>query len=237
MIDEVFQVLKTIINKELRGNLTPSEFNLVAKQVQDSIFRGYFEDANRDKNKENRGQVNQNYANLSFIQRQRIDEFSFTAGLALTAPTDPPPAYSIFTLPADLYLIKHRGISSGNNIIDEAQGSHLLSMISSSVAPSSTFPVYERQGNLLRVYPNTILVADCRYLRNPLDPKWTFTVVSNSELFNIAAGDFQDFELNTSEFSRIVIEMLSYFGINIREPEVAKYAEALKRITEVKEEA
>ena len=85
--------------------------------------------------------------------------------------------------------------------------------------------------------PNTITTGvTCRYLREPLDPKWTFTDVSGTEMFNPSAVDFQDFELHTSEFPNIVIQMLSFFGINIREPMVTQYAEALKQKQTNKEE-
>ena len=69
MIDTIYQVLKTVANKELRGNLSPAEFNLVAKQVQERIFRGYFEDAARDKIKQTRKMIGKNFADLPLYQR------------------------------------------------------------------------------------------------------------------------------------------------------------------------
>jgi hypothetical protein len=244
MIDSIYQLLKTIINKELRGNVSPAEFNLIAKQVQEKIFRGYFEDENRDKNKQNRGFTNKGYSNLAFVQRQRIDDLSKIANVVPISVPAASTAYIEYTLPADLYLIKDRGVSDGNTVVDEVESSDLSFILSSTTtAPSATFPIYERYDNTLRVYPFIKSTAGdeaypltLRYLRLPNDPKWTYRVVSGSELFDNTAADFQDFELHESEYSNIVIEMLGYFGVNLREVDLAQYSEIQKNKQDSKEE-
>lgn len=229
MINTVYEILKTILNKELRGNVTPTEFNLIAKQVQEDIFRGYFEDEARDKYKEKTGRSGKGYANLSFNQRQRIDQFSKKEVLTFSTPN--------FILPTDLYLIKDNGIDFSGTVVEEMEGQYMSFMSKSIMAASETFPVYEQEGNLITILPSTITTGvTCRYLRLPLEPKWTYNVVSGVEMYNPSAGDFQDFELHVSEFSNIVIRMLSLFGINIREPEVMQYAEAIKNQSQAKEE-
>lgn len=229
MINSIYELLQTIMNKELRGNLSPTEFNLIAKQVQEEIFRGYFEDENRDKNREKRGLVSPGFSNLPFNQRQRIEQF---AAKALLIYTDP-----IFTLPADLYIIKDNGLDYNGIVIDEMESQYVGFSAGSLLAPSTSFPTYEQIGDSIVVAPATIIDGiTCRYLKVPTDPKWTYQIVSNSPLFNPSAGDYQDFELHPSEFSNIVVRMLSYFGVNIREPEVTKYAETLKQKEEIREE-
>lgn len=231
MIDTIYQLLKTIVNKELRGNLSPAEFNLIAKQAQDKIFRGYFEDANRDKIKENRGLTSKNFAHLSLYQRQRIEQFSAQATLVFNATT------TRFDLPTDLYFIKDNGIDYNGNVVDEIESSDITFLSSSLANASEVFPVYERFDTDIIVLPTTILLnVTCRYLKVPADPKWTYTEVSGVEMFDNTLADFQDFELHVSEFTTIVIIMLSYFGINIRETEVTQYAEALRQKQAIKEE-
>ena len=149
MIDNVFQTVKTIVNKELAGNLTPTELNKLAKLAQDEIFSSYFEDINLLKNKQNRGLTNLNNANLPQKVRQKIDIFSTTAIITEGS--------GLYTLPTDLYFIEDRGIIYGNEtVVDEAQKSELPFLNSSIAAPSTTFPVYERLGNDIKIYPNTI---------------------------------------------------------------------------------
>lgn len=231
MIDTVYQIVKTVLNKELRGNLVPDEFNKLAKQAQDTIFNNYFVDANLYKNKQNKGLINTNHANLSQQIRQKINQFNSIDNLAYDDINEN------FTMPDDLFYINDNGLLYNNNVIEEAQASEFGFLSSSCAAPSETFPVFEEYKGFIKVYPSTIIDSvSCRYLRKPLDPKWTYTVVLGTEMFNNAIVDFQDFELHVSEMPNLVIEILSLSGINIRETEVAQYAEALKRIVEVKKQ-
>ena len=230
MIDIVYQLLKTIVNKELRGNVTPAEFNLIAKQVQDRIFRGYFEDVNRDKVKENRGLTSQNYGNLPLYQRQRMDVFSATVPLpTLVSPIK-------FFIPSDLYLIKENGVTTSGRVIQEMEVADNAYLQNSLAASSSTFPTYTQIGTEIVVTPNVFTSITLQYFRKPTNPKWTYSIIGGTAMFNNGAVDFQDFELNESEFPNIVIQMLSFFGINIRETEVTQYAEALKQKQDNKEE-
>ena len=227
MIDLIFQVVQTISNKELRGNLTPSEFNFLSTQVQNKIYREYFPELEKQQYKENRGYGGIGLANMPIKTREKIDIFSKTATLA----------YSVdrFVLPADLYHIKQRGISYLGAPIDEGQSSRSALKQSSKTASSITFPQYHREGNDLIITPSTIVDnVTCKYIRQPLAPKWTYQIVSNSELFDNTAVDFQDFELHPSEMDNIAIEILSLLGINIRDLEVMKYAEGVKKSEEVK---
>ena len=46
-VNDVYQTVLTILNKEQRGYMTPFEFNKIAAQVQLEIFERYFEDINQ----------------------------------------------------------------------------------------------------------------------------------------------------------------------------------------------
>jgi len=229
MIDIIYQIIKTILNKELRGNITPDEFNKIAKQVQDEIVEEYFGDINAQQNKRNRGLVNIGHSSLTKLISQKIDIFRKTSVLVYDEP--------VFELPDDMYFIEENGIVSGGNVVEESKTANLAYMTSSLGAPSSTFPVFKMEGNGIIVYPTSIVSGvSCTYIRRPLDPKWTYTSIGNVELFDDTINDYQDFELHVSELSNIVIRMLSYLGINIREADVVQYAESLKQKEEIKEQ-
>lgn len=231
MIDLIYQIIKVVLNKELRGNITPDEFNKIAKQVQDEIYVEYFTDANMQQNKENRGLTNKNYANLSQLIRQKIARFHKLGTLTHNATT------LNFDLPTDLYYIEDNGLLYNTNVIEEARGADFGFLSSSLAAPSVTFPVYENYMDAVRVYPSEIITGvSCRYLRKPADPKWTYTSVGDVELFDDTIIDYQDFELHISELPNITINMLSYLGINIKEAEIVQYAETLKKTEENKEQ-
>ena len=41
-VNDVYQTVLTILNKEQRGYITPQEYNLLANQAQMAIFESYF---------------------------------------------------------------------------------------------------------------------------------------------------------------------------------------------------
>jgi hypothetical protein len=49
-------------------------------------------------------------------------------------------------------------------------------------------------------------------------------MVNGSPLFNQSANDYQDFELTTSDFPKLVIKICEYAGTSIREQEVVANA-------------
>lgn len=223
MIDTVYKVLQAILNKEQRGHVTPTEFNLMAKQVQEKIFREYFTDENRDKNRENRGLVNKGFSNLPKNQRERIGQFVKSGTISISS--------GIYALPTDLYFIGDDSVTiSATGKVVEEMDIHSTGYTSLSIAaPTATYPVYEYYENGIKVLPATVTGdLNIKYVKLPSDPNWTYTVVSGKELFDVSNGSYQDFELHPSEFSNIVMEMASLFGINLREAEVTAYAEQIK---------
>lgn len=230
MIDTIYKTLLTIINKENQGYLSPTEFNLIAYQVQHEIYRGYFEDYNRDKNKDNRGLTNSGYGNLPDQDSQRIEIFSAVANLTGTN--------GVFTLPSDVYLLEDEGIcTTEGKIVDKVSQKDIRRLQCSEAHPTETYPVYTQAGDTITVSPDTITDLEVGYLREPLVPKWTYVVINGKELYDPTNPSFQDFELHPSEFSNIIHRMLSYFGINLRESEVIQYAESLKQQKEIHDES
>lgn len=222
MIDLIYKTLLTIINKENQGYVSPTEFNLIANNVQNEIFRSYFEDENRDSVRENKGYVNKGYANLAFNERQRIIQFSSKTNISKVNGE--------FILPNDLYLIEDDGVlSDSGKIIQEVEKGSIGYLLNSSASPSSIFPVYEQYVDRLDVYPSTIDSLTLRYVRMPKKPTWTYFITgTGGQLYDPSNSSFQDFELHVSEFSNIVNRMLTYFGINLREQEIVQIAETLK---------
>lgn len=234
MLDTIYQVLLTIINKEQQGYVSPTEFNLLAHNVQQEIFRGYFDDINLDVNRANKGMVNRGYANLPFNERQRIDQFASIATINQSG--------GAFPLPEDIYFIEDDGVLTGtgqtypNRVIDEVERRSTGYVNLSLSAPTPLYPTYERREDSIIVTPSSITQVIMRYIRTPKFPNWTYFVLPNAEpAFNAADVSYQDFELHPSEFSNIVLRMLSSFGLNLREADVVKVAEALKDKMTIKE--
>lgn len=231
MIDSAYQTLQTIVNKEQDGYVTPSEFNHLAKQVQEDIFRSYVEDLNRDQNKENRGFSNLGVANLVDMQTQRLEPFIVTPGAIAQAGGSYP-------LPSDLYMLPEDAIrTDAGKIIEKIPSYKKNYMALSGAAPSALFPVGYIEGADLTVLPSTYTdPVTITYIKRPSDPQWAYTALPNGDpAYN--ESNSTDFELHISEFPNIVVKMLAYFGITMREGEVIQVAESLKQQRTVREES
>jgi len=108
---------------------------------------------------------------------------------------------------------------------------------SNLTTPSSIFPsyvmnnqVFGQNQSVITMYPvsiNTYGQVVCTYFRYPRDPKWTYITLFNGEpAFDQSQPDYQDFELMLEDEYKLVMKILQYCGISIRETEVAQYAMA-----------
>ena len=105
---------------------------------------------------------------------------------------------------------------------------------SNLTTPSNSFPSYVLNNQVLgsndaviTMYPQTINTYGqvvCTYFRYPKDPKWTYITLFNGEpSFDQSQPDYQDFELPLEDEFKLVMKILQYCGISIREIEVAQY--------------
>ena len=104
-----------------------------------------------------------------------------------------------------------------------------ITMLNSSLLtkPNDTFPSYTLEGEILKLYPNTISrfgQVESVYFRHPKVPKWTYSTLTNGEpVFNQSQSDYQDFELPEEDGYKLSMKILQYCGISIRESEVVQF--------------
>lgn len=104
MINTVRNTVLSVLNKNNYGYLSPSDFNLFAKQAQLDIFESYFYQYNYQINKENSRVSGTGIADIRKGIEEAIDTFSVTKGLNLNEEN----SYflpSRFTTGDDYYLI------------------------------------------------------------------------------------------------------------------------------------
>ena len=110
---------------------------------------------------------------------------------------------------------------------------------SNLTGPTKQYPAYVLEGNNITAYPTTISgVADLQtqYVRYPKDPKWTYQSLSGGQpIFDQSQADYQDFELPLSDETDLVIGILKYAGLSIRELEIVQAADAQQK-TEIIQE-
>ncbi len=110
---------------------------------------------------------------------------------------------------------------------------------SNLTAPTTQYPAYVLEANNITAYPTTISgVADLQtqYVRYPKDPKWTYqTLTGGQPLFDQSQADFQDFELPLSDETDLVVNILKYAGLSIREAEVVQAATTQENLETIQE--
>ena len=93
------------------------------------------------------------------------------------------------------------------------------------IAPTETYPVYLYEDKKLYLYPKTIASdITISYLRKPLDVIWNFTIPSGQNYYQYNPTNSTDFELSKTEQTNIILKILLYSGIVIRDPSVIQVA-------------
>lgn len=235
MIDSVRQTVLSILNKNNYGYISPSDFNLYAKQAQLEIFESYFTDLNDTINAENARMSGTEYADMSKGISEAINVFSVTNPLTQNAA-------NVFFAPSltttgDDYYLLNKVLAGG---IEAEPVSHSkITMLNASLltAPSTQFPAYTLQGDSITVFPASFNQPGdivCQYIRYPFDPKWTYTQIPSggtpaggAPVFNPSASlGYQDFELPIEDEPRLVYRILQMAGMSIREADIYKFADA-----------
>ena len=219
-VDTVYQRVQSILNKENRGYLTPQEFNLFANQAQLEIFEQYFFDLNQY---ERLPKKDTEYSNLVKTINERTSKFKTSATLTFTT--------SYFEMPSDMHKLG-TVIYNSTTPVEEIDQKNLLEYtLSPLTAPSTTNPVYIQNIQTtssvwsIVVYPSSIQsLITATYIRKPAEADWAYQTVVGNALFD--SSNSTNFELHDSEEPNLVIKILLYAGLSIREGEIAQLADA-----------
>jgi len=211
-IDRIYKTILMFTNSDIRGNVKPTDLRLALYDVINEIVEEYFYEVNRMINRESRGLINGGLENLPDRIREKILYFLVEdVSLTYNAP--------YFTLPTNLRYIDSVYYDNVNEVefCKHNKEFKLLLNYADSL-PSVTTPIGLLVGSKIKIAPTAIVdKITISYLRKPLIPNWTYTVVGGSELFNPSAPDFQDVDLHPSEENKVVLKTLQRFGINLKE--------------------
>ena len=230
-VDIVYKTVLLILNKEQRGYMTPDEFNKIGSQVQREIFEAYFEDLNQQVRIP---QTEMEYSDRVAITDEKIAEFKVENAATHTTG-------GIFTLPSDLYRLGSATYQPTGPYPVELQrvGRADFYNIRKSplTRPTTNHPVYLYEDNQLLVYPNTINAdVSVQYVKKPEDVNWAFTTGSLGQLL-FDSANATDFELHNSERTEIILKILLYQGIVIRDPQIIQVAAQKAQQEEVNEKS
>ena len=240
-INTVYTTVLYILNKEQRGYITPAEFNSLATQVQEEIFESYFPDGNQlnrpnQQNIQNDTEFFNMFKNNAYKLYPFEEEASFTYNAAndgwiyggsrplynigevistynTTSPQSNGPRYDSIT------QVSSR--SDYNEItrskLTEPTAQYPLEYITNvAIAPSTIRQVF------MKIFPKPdSVIANC--IVNPTNPNWAFTIGSLGQyLYNNTAS--VDFQLDISEQTNIITNILKYAGVIIRDQEIIQTA-------------
>ena len=241
-VNTVYQTVLMILNKEQRGYMTPTEFNTVATQVQLEIFEKYFDDLNQ--------QLRVPQADTDYADRQEnIDEKLAIFKTFGDATYTTVGGLSYFVLPtSDTYGNVVSFYRLGNVLYNDEKVVQRLDRHefyyanqSRLTKPSTINPAYLYENQKLFIKPTTITdKIKVDYIRKPNDIIWGFTpgsvgqYVWNNTPYSLSnPTGSTDFEIHESEQTEVILKILLYSGIIIRDPEVVQTAAALVQADEV----
>ncbi len=214
-VNTVYQTVLLILNKEQRGYITPAEFNKLATQVQLEIFENYFQYENRQyRVPDNESEYSDRYKNVD----EKIAIFKETSPSA-TSPvnivtTINPTGNKFYKLGT----VIHNGIE-----VQKTQSNDLLYVDNSPLtSPTSKYPLYTLANNTITTYPG--LDVTFTYLRKPANPEWAYTVDVPTGGYIYDQGSSTQFELHATEQTDVIIKILMYSGVVIRDPQIIQTA-------------
>ena len=217
-IDQVYKTVLTVINKEQRGYITPDEFNNLANQAQQEIFEGYF--GNKHRALLSKPMADDDFADTAMNIEEKItffDQFTSLDAGTLNGKN------GFYAYPENFYRLGI--ISVSGRQADEVSHKDILYVnLSPLTAPTVEQPVYTRHEGGIFAYPlDDISSIDMTYIRRPNDANWGYMDAPTGEpIYNPETSI--DFELHPSEQSELVVKILGYAGVVIREPDVTNIA-------------
>ena len=210
-IDNVYQKVLVIANKEQRGYITPQEFNMLADRAQLEIFNDYFNDVKTAYHK----------AKNQTKHSDELDMLSEKLAVHKTVGSD------TFTSPGNLSIANSIRLSSlyytypaGSNYrvyFEELDTNEFHTRTANPLSrPTKDRPVYYRTSSGgIKTWPRlgTGTSFSYEYYAKPEQPNWAYVVVNEKALYN--AGASTDFDLHWSEEENLVNKILEMAGIII----------------------
>ena len=216
-INNVYQKVLAIANKEQRGYITPQEFNLFANQAQMEIFEQYFYDLNQFSRILGNDTT---YADMITLLNEKIDVFEkFRQDVTMSSG-------GVGTLPTHYRIGELSYNNSGTYVqIQKVNQNDLNHHINSPLLnPSVSRPIYiNTSASAIQVYPTTITSGvTCNLISKPATVNWQYNVINNSALYTPTGT--VDFELHESEEQTLVNKILQLAGVSIKDYNLAKAA-------------
>lgn len=227
MINNVRNTVLTILNKENRGYLTPEQFNSYARYAQQNIFNQYFAEYNRMVGMKNARRLSNDYGDRVKELKDNIEAFTTVSTVSISS--------GVYPKPSDMF--KSLSLRYDGKVVDEVSITKEPYLDAANLSgPSELYPVFVDKNDSYTIKPSTLTDdLELVYVRNPLEPKWTYVMVADNPIFNPSANDYQDFELGADAEVALVLEICKLAGVTIREADITQAAIGLDNLNEQKD--
>ena len=261
-VNQVYSTVLTILNKEQRGYITPDEFNKISTQSQLEIFEQYFEDLNqqlrvpqadvdysdRIENIDERIAIFKTFGNATydntttptnpFWNLPTIDSYGNTILYSGVEPTNPPfPSTTVSFYRLGTITYNYLGIPTE---IQRLQRSDYYQIQKSPLTKATnSFPNYLYENNKLYISPSTIVSAGditVDFVRKPRNVVWGYSLGQVGQ-YIYDPNTSQNFELSESEQTALIIKILLYAGVVIKDPQLIQVAAAEEQATEINQKS
>jgi len=231
-VDDVYQKVLAIANKEQRGYITPQEFNLFADHAQKEIFEQYFYDLNQfDRMPGN----SMGHSDVKDIIESKISAFEIWTDLAnTTVNANGDVNLGQFLLYRVVEVMVSYDSNKNYKPAEEVTAKEYRKYSESPLAKENEKrPVYIHDASgfdRIKIIPPPPAVGSViiNYIKKPLTPKWGYVVSQNSNTALWNPGTSTDFELHPSEESELVYKILKLAGISMVRNDIMKAGQGME---------
>jgi hypothetical protein len=222
-INQVYKSVLVVLQQEKRGVLTPTEFNKVATQAQQEIFIEYFDELNQLLRQP---QTSLAYADRYALLDEKIQIFKRVESRSTDANGTVTPTVSVQELGDVVYF--ESNASPGREVQRIQKHEVYTTNQSPLTKPTTTYPVYTYENNVIQLYPSTIVNGtndiQLNFLKYPSDVKWGFTIDTELGNYIYNAQSSVDFELHQSDQPMVIDKILGYAGVMTRDQVAMQFA-------------
>lgn len=221
-VNDVYELIKYIANKNQQGYISPSQFNLIINQAQTSYVSwllGSFQQyqAGRPIAKVELGQ--------NSVVRQRLSPAIYNYILNLDNNGRSP-------YPSDYIQTDAMWTIYGLKRIRYTEQDALYSVFNSVIDPvNNTNPVYLIENDAFQFYPTNLIYGQAKmsYVRNPNPIVWGYTLDGNNRpVYNSATSS--DPIWDDTSMLDIIVRALKMVGVNLQSGAVLQYASEVQNM-------
>ena len=236
-IDEIYRLVQTFANKEQRGFITPSDFNLLAKQAELELINKRIEVLQEKSQAEKMSGLMEESLTPEVAEQDlapflKIHSYSAAKNLVDFGYSETEVRlHSRTLLVKEVFILPDEKLGINSHIPLELVGVENINKIlrSSLVKPSMDYPIGLISGDAnnsdlkIKVFPDEINKLNVySYMAPKTSPNWSYVTVAGKPVYDPSSSN--QFNLPARTHGEVVIKILEYLGVNLREVSLINYA-------------